>query len=346
MTSRFATLSLIAFMLAGGAIMVATARTIGDVRGADFGFSAAGWGTLIGACSLYILAHLLRALRLVVMIQDDRVGLRDTFSAHFVAAGASLLIPFKLGELFRVAEVSRLLRSPLRAALLVWSERVLDLVAITGAMLFALVFRRDLFESAALGVMLTMAVVAGTLVAFYVMPEHLEGVKLLLIRRYTAPWSLGAVKVVDASQRLLLHAPDALRRKPATLVTLTVVIWTLEIASLALFLPRAAEGAGALQATLTASAFFFSQLFPSSMGPLEAILQRVMPNATVSGLTPLYPAAVFLAFLVSSLAALIAALPGRVTEVLRAARTRTLASLPRWMRESDGAPGVLMGDAP
>jgi hypothetical protein len=343
MRRRWAIASVVAFVLAGVAIVVAVARTLADVRGVDIGLSRASWSALAGACGLYLLAHLLRALRLVVMIQDDRVGLRDTFSAHFVAAGASLLIPFKVGEVFRVAEVARLLRSPVRALMLVWSERVLDLLAITLAMLVALIFRPDLFQSAALGVFLTSAVVAGTFVAFFVMPEHLEGVKMLFLRRYTAPWSLRAVQAIDASQRLLLHAPDALRKRTATLVTLTAIIWTLEVASLALLLPRApGGGTDALGATLSATAFFFAQLFPSSMGPLGAILARVMPGAG-AGLTAYYPAAVYLCFQVVALAALLAVLPMRLGEAARALRAGTLSSLPAWMRDDGPAP---VGETP
>ncbi|HEX2838104.1 MAG TPA: lysylphosphatidylglycerol synthase domain-containing protein [Phycisphaerales bacterium] len=337
----WAVLVVAAFLLAGGAIAFGMARAITDLQRAWGGpVSPSGWAAVIGACSLYVLAHLLRALRLVVMIQDERVGLRETFTAHFVAAGASLFIPFKLGEVFRVAEVARLLRSPVRALLLVWSERVLDLLAITGAMLVALIFRKDLFESAALGIFLTLAVVAGTFVAFLVMPEQLESVKLLLIRRYRGAWSLSAVRAVDASQRLLMHAPDAMKRRPTTLISLTAIIWTLEVASLALLLPAAA---GAIGATLSATAFFFSQLFPGSMGPLKAILERVMPGSAVSPLTALYPSALYVVFLAASLAALLAALPTRLHELLRTLRSRSLASLPAWMRRP--APTTALGDA-
>ena len=326
-----------AFLLAGGAIVAAFALMFRDARATMDDAPAlepSDWTPLIGAAALYVLAHLLRALRLTVMIHDERVGLRDTFSAHFVAAGASLLIPFKLGEVFRVAEVARLLRSPLRAALLVWSERVLDLVAITGAMLLALIFRPDLFSSAAMGVFLTGAVIISTFLAFYVLPENLEGVKMFFIRRYTAPWSLRAVQGTDALQRLLLHAPDALRHRPTTLITLTLVVWTLEITALALFLPRAAD---ALSATLTGTAFFFSQLFPSSMGPLDAILARVLPGTTGHTLTAFYPTAIFLAFLVCALGAFLAVLPTRITLAREALRAGTLASLPRWARDASAA---------
>lgn len=332
MNRRGAILSFCVFLLAAMAVMYQVAHTLGRLRSpAVTPISPSDWGPLFGAVSLYLLAHLLRALRLVVIVHDERVGLRDTFAAHFIAAGASLLIPFKLGELFRVAEVARLVRSPVRAILLVWAERVLDLLAITGAMLVALAFRRDLADSAAMGVFLTIAVVAGTFIAFYVLPEHLESLKLALIRRTHAPWSLRAVQAVDASQRLLLHAPDAVRRRPATLVLLTAIIWTLEIASLALFLPKAA---GTLGATLSATTFFFAQLFPANKGSLSEILTRVMPGVLAGPLATLYPAALFITFLFSSLAAIIAALPNRAAEVLRAVRSSVLSSLPPWMRET------------
>ncbi len=342
MNSRTGTVILFTmFLLAGCAIVLAISSTLASLRSGDIGSLAIrDWSSIVGAALLYLLAHLLRALRLTIMIHDDRVGLRETFAAHFVAAGASLLIPFKLGELFRVSEVARLLRSPLRSALLVWSERVLDLLAITALMLIALIFRSDLLQSAAMGILLTASVVVGTLIAFYVMPDNLEGVKLYFIRRYTSPWSLRAVQSVDAVQRLLLHAPDALRRRSATLVSLTLVIWMLEIGALALFLPRATD---ALGATLTATTFFFAQVFPSSMGPLEDIIARVMPGAEAHTLLVLYPGVVFLTFLVSSLAVFLAVLPARVAWVRNVLRSGALSSLPRWARDASVRDAAMEG---
>jgi hypothetical protein len=320
------------FLLAGGAIVVSTALLWRDVNELAT-IPALRWGLIGAGCCLYLLAHSLRALRLTIMMNDPRIGLRETLGAHTIAASASLLVPFKLGEVFRVAEVTRLSGSLSRGVLTVWSERMLDLVVITLAMLAAMVFRPGLFPSAASGVLLTLAVIVGTLVLFYVLPENLEGAKLFIIRRYHTPWSINTVRTVDGVQRVIESAPGALRRRWPTLLSLTTFIWVLEIGALGLLLPR--DG-GVITSTLAATAFFFAQVFPSSMGPLAAILVRVLPDGIVPGAElSAYPIVNYLVFLVLALAIFIAWLPMRLSTGIARVRDAARPGLPTWARERD-----------
>lgn len=61
--------------------------------------------TLIIPTIAYIIAHCLRAIRLGVLLKAQKI--RKLLSLHFYTAACSAVIPFKLGELVRINEVSR-----------------------------------------------------------------------------------------------------------------------------------------------------------------------------------------------------------------------------------------------
>ena len=282
--------------------------------------SAIGALTLLAAPALYLSAHVLRAARLAVIIGNERVGLRAIFHVHFLAAGVGLLLPFKLGEGYRVAEVARLLRAPIRAVLLVWSERVLDLIALALAALAGMWYRRSIFDNLAGGLLVTLAVIAGTFILFFVVPENIESLKLFIIRRYNTAWALRVLRALNAIHSVVAKAPALLSRRLITLITLTLLIWALEVAAIALILPAAVSLA---DSAMVGVAFFFSRIVPGAQTDLAAIATDVNPGAVnptaAAAISATYPAIVYLPLLIVSLALFAGSLVARWREAVGAA---------------------------
>lgn len=311
-----ALLFLVLFLLAGGAVVGALIdalvhldlqrlRLLGD----------RAWVVIPAAALLYLGAHALRAVRLALIIDDDRVSLRKIAAAHMLAAGAGLLIPFKLGEVYRIIEIDRLLRAPVRAVLVVWTERVLDLLTITALVLVGLWTRQGLLHEFAAGIAVTLGVVVGTFVLFFVIPENIESLKLYIIRRYNSPGALRVLRVLHGAHLVITQAPGVLKRRLSTLVSLGVAIWALEIAALGLFLPAAVDW---LRAGMVSAAFIFSRLLPASDGSLIAIARKIQPDLHVedsaAALAAAYPGAVYLPLLALAAVVFLVALRGRWRE--------------------------------
>lgn len=272
------------FVLAGVSLLVAI--VLGFVSLSDQHVIApSALPAAVGSIALYMAAHVVRALRLGVLIDDDRVGVRSMFIAHTFAAGVSLLIPFKLGELYRVIEIDRVIRNAsepptggwqpaARALLMVWIERVLDLVTLAAALVMAIAMRSSgapgLWSGFSPALLLAGAVVLATLAIFFVLPDNIESVKLYIIRRYNAPWTVGLVRTFSAVYDAIGQTPAVLERRGVTLIFLTLIVWALEVAGLSLFLPATIDTPATV---LSAVGFFVSKLIPiagSGQGALAA----------------------------------------------------------------------------
>lgn len=276
---------------------------------------------------LYLGAHALRVIRLAVMLDDDRISVRSIFIAHFFAAAVSLLIPFKLGELYRVVEIDRVVRMPeanrrqlpasrsgwrpaARAFLVVWSERLLDLITLTAAFAVAIPLASDGFPArwAEFTPAMLVAIIAviGTLTLFFVIPENIESLKLFLIRRYNAPWTVRLLRTLSSIQVAIDQVPKVLARRAITLLFLTLLIWSMEVGVLMLFLPAAV---GTVDTLVVAVTFFFSNLIPSTDSPAA-----IVGSASPLDINALYPGAVFATLWGAALILFAINLPTRLRE--------------------------------
>lgn len=192
------------------------------------------WGPFAIAAAVYLGAHLVRALRMVIVLGDSARSMRDVVVAHAGTAAAAALVPFKLGELVRIVAFGRASKGPVHGLTAVWIERTFDAAVITAVGAGAMMLRPDAVAHIAPVWLVAAAFLIATAMAITVLPENIGMVKAFLLRRYTTDWSLRAL---DAAHRLreALHASRRLiRGKVATLGMLTALLWLLEAVALAM----------------------------------------------------------------------------------------------------------------
>jgi len=179
----------------------------------------------------YLGAHILRALRLAIIAGGHEISLRRLTLVHFVTAGVSLLLPFKLGELYRVFELRQVIGSLRRAVQTVWLERAFDVAALVVMMLIvafapagaAAVFA-PLSAAAALFIVLTLTI-------FVVLPANLRAVSLFVIRRYRSERAVTVLRLLDGALRFVESGRQLVRHKQGAVGAVSAFIWALEVAS-------------------------------------------------------------------------------------------------------------------
>jgi hypothetical protein len=194
---------------------------------ADLGAPAAA--AAIAIIPLYIAAHALRALRLFLILYDGDLRLRDALLAHLHAAGVSALIPFKLGEVYRVLTLHGFaVRLPL-AAVAIWIERVFDALLVAGLLgIVAAVAGPAAVAGAARFLAMLAAFLFASILLFLVLPENLVLVKRHLIRKHNNPAALALLQLADSLHRVLADASEIWRTRFATILWLSLGIWALE----------------------------------------------------------------------------------------------------------------------
>jgi hypothetical protein len=220
------------------------------VRGAaPFGFVLAGL--------VYLTGHALRILRLALLIGGWRVGFRDIASFHLMTATVSLTAPLKLGEVYRVVEMTSLAGGFVRALAIAWCERTLDMLVLLALLVLAI--GQTTGEASGFGgvTVLAASFVTVTAIAFFILPDNLRRLAVLIIRRYDDPRTISVLRMVDQLRHAILEAPNLVRRKVASLATLTAFIWMCEMACFAIAVPSIE---GSLEAALDALLTFLSAL--------------------------------------------------------------------------------------
>lgn len=214
--------------------------------------------TLLAAACLYGLGHLMRIVRLALLIGDARLSLRRLGAFHLYTAGVSLSAPFRVGDAYRAVELGAVTGVVTEGLVFVWIERVLDAALILPMLFLALlaVEQPGAFRAYAgiAGITALFVLVSVLLVAL--LPDNLRRVGTYLIRRHEADWTVHALRLIDQARATIHRIPALLGGKVASLVALTVLVWAFELTSMGVVLAGWAPGLnplGGLLAFLSAT---------------------------------------------------------------------------------------------
>jgi hypothetical protein len=199
---------------------------------------------------LYVVAHLLRSVRLFLILYDGRLRLREALYAHVHSAGVSALIPFKLGELYRMLVIYVATGHPAKAVVAAWIERVFDTLIV-----LTLFFCLGVFAGpqALAGARWFLPVAAAFLFAsfflFLVLPESLTLIKRHLILKHNNQVALNGLVLVDRLHRMLAEAATIWRSRFATMLWLSLGIWFLEGSAVFVLVASLGENTGLAQSS-------------------------------------------------------------------------------------------------
>ncbi len=198
---------------------------------------------LLPTAMIYLTGHGLRILRLALLIGGWRVGFRVIGGFHLMTAAVSLAVPLKLGEAYRVFELSNLTGSFTRAVAIAWWERAFDVFFILIILLLAIMHLSGAIPSEFTAVIfLAIGFIILTVLAFFVLPDNLRRLSVLIIRRYGDPGTVPVLRRIDAVRRGILEAPRLVQGKVATVATLSALIWLCEVACFIDLFPNVSLG--------------------------------------------------------------------------------------------------------
>jgi hypothetical protein len=228
------------FGAALAAVAVATGmlwRDIGSGRQ-----EGAGLVTVAAAATVYAGSHLVRVVRLALLIGDPRISLRQIGLVHSFTAAVSFITPLKLGEAYRVLELGRILSDFGRSLVIVWVERAFDFGAIAVLVLLASIVVQNVLAALQPLILLSVTFVVMTLLLFVVLPEALRPLNLFVVRKYNGEDAIRRLQLIEWLQGWTTLGAQVAAKKISLLATLTAFIWGLELLALALLMPASSRG--------------------------------------------------------------------------------------------------------
>ncbi|MFQ3577259.1 MAG: lysylphosphatidylglycerol synthase domain-containing protein, partial [Cytophagales bacterium] len=140
---------------------------------------------LILSLLFYLVSHFLRGLRIAILMGRQDYSLLTLTKMQFYTNAINLVIPFKLGEIYRIIEFNKLFKEKEKLILSILTEKAVDLVLLLFWAVLAIYFMNDqvlpIFD---ISILMILAVLFITFV-FFVVPENIKYFNLFIAKRYT-----------------------------------------------------------------------------------------------------------------------------------------------------------------
>lgn len=194
------------------------------------------WPPVFGFTAVYLCSHVFRLLRLAVLTLDERARIWPLMLAHVTTSFPNSVLPFKTGEVLRLASFFEVYDGRRKACAVWLAERLGDAAVIACFVLALYLFKVDVPASMR-WVLIVFVLVAGLIFlglfavakVFVYLNRHL--VLTSLSRR--GLWLLRASHQLRSLEREISATVEG---RLSGLLLLSVLIWSIEITALSMFI--------------------------------------------------------------------------------------------------------------
>jgi hypothetical protein len=192
--------------------------------------------SITAAASIYLLSHLLRMLRMLVILGHSAQTIRGVILALALAAPVTALIPLKIGEFFRIYLLGGACGGFFHAFRAVWLERSFDAAALATVGGLALWLEPNTPAQVLTVSTMGMAFLGLTFFGIFLIPQNLGFTKDYFIIRYNQEWTVRLLRRIEALRLGLVATRKLIQGKVGVVLLSTILIWTLEVLALWMFL--------------------------------------------------------------------------------------------------------------
>jgi len=205
-------------------------------------FADEHWAGLLGITALYLCSHVLRMLRLILLTLDERDNAFPLISAHALTALPSSFLPFKLGELLRMAAFFRACGTHQKAFVVWLAERFGDILVITvfilGLYLLDIKVPPDMRT-----VFIAFVLISGIgLFGLFALAKAFVYLNRHLVLTSLSSRGLLLLRTSHALRSLEMAIHKSIEGRVSGFLLLSVLIWFFEILALSIFIRLLAVG--------------------------------------------------------------------------------------------------------
>lgn len=200
-----------------------------DIDQIQNSFSSISIFSIIFAIFLYILSHLFRVLRLTVLCSDPLVSIKDLTSEQIKANGINLMVPFRLGESYRVIAFRKFFGSYFRSFSILLCERVLDITLISLILIAATFFSDIQFDFVRNIIYISISIMIFLLLLYFVLDEFLLIIHKIFLGKQTNRTNVSIIKASSTLLNIINETKGIFKSKLASCMAISLIIWVLEI---------------------------------------------------------------------------------------------------------------------
>jgi hypothetical protein len=215
---------------------------------------------VFGSLAAYLFSHVLRGLRIAVLMGRQDYSLWKLMYLQFYTNAINLIFPFKFGEVYRIVEFNKLIHDKKKLVLTIVTEKTIDLLILFSWALLAIVLLGQNIVALKTVLWVISSLIAFSLIIFFVLPENIRTVNLVIAKRYNSKWVIRLLAMTTNISHVIANIKHTLRMNASTIVLLTFLIWIFEVMGFTYLLPFLAIKS---QIWLLSILVFLSSLIPS-----------------------------------------------------------------------------------
>lgn len=193
---------------------------------------------IIQFIGIYFLVHCLRIFRLYILLLDSKVRLLSLFKEYMIIAWVNLLVPFKLGELFKIYRFVHVTKKFNRGLSVIWIERIFDSTILLSMYLFSLAY--DYSEKFLSLVLLLFLFVFFSFIFYLEFPLSYKYINDLIMGKSKSHKGLYFLRQLKKAQSFHREIKLLLRGRLSLLLFVSLAIWFLELLGIALLVKTVA----------------------------------------------------------------------------------------------------------
>lgn len=182
--------------------------------------------SIIFAAMIYVVSHILRIVRLYILFIETRFSFMQILKIYVLTSWVNFVIPFKLGEVHRIAEFSRLCKSFKMGFVSLWIERFFDSIIVV-TILLIISFNQSHYPFSLF--IILIALIAVSLFCFLSFPSSFRYLNILLLSESKSHKGLYFLRVLSSLKDYYEYARKLLRGRVSILLGISLLIWGLEI---------------------------------------------------------------------------------------------------------------------
>ena len=186
--------------------------------------------TLVVAFLTYLVSHALRVLRLVILSAEPSISIKNLWTAQLKANGVNLIVPFKMGEAYRLIAFKKFFGSYSKSFSILLCERFLDIALITLLLILSFYISNLEVELLTNLIFLSVFVLFLILFFYYSFDEFLVLINRIFVGKKSTLINLRIIKASSSLLNILKDTKSILSSKILSCLSITLLIWTFEIA--------------------------------------------------------------------------------------------------------------------
>ena len=178
------------------------------------------------------LVHLCKMLRLYLVLMEHKIGFGKFIRMYFRTTFLNLIIPFKLGELYRFFSITRLTKVWQVGILSVLIDRIFDMVALLIVLIpFDLIFHGSL---TVITLILLLVIMVFVIIYMSILPTY-SYLNHYIIRHKTSKRALLALKGLDVIKEWYDFTRNLITGRSILITMASLAGWVFEVGVLKLF---------------------------------------------------------------------------------------------------------------